>query len=564
MFGTLRAKLIVSYAAIAVLCLLLALLVALGLGRDYAERNGFATLREKRALAVPFVQLVIAGEQRRGVARLAPQLLATATESIRKSGLRVLIVDPDTMTVQIDTSMRYDEVGKPFRSGNMDANSAQLYSTEGLEGTYRFPGEVENFQYIAQRVRPGPAVRAGLRGAIDTTPPAGTNGTTGDAAQTTPYIVVLEQPVPRFGIFGDLGQYFLPAMFIALLVSLIAAVILARSISRPVSKLAQAAAAMAHGDYSQRLPVEGHDELAALTQGFNEMASEVGRAHQMERDFIANVSHDLKTPLTSIQGFSQAMLDGAVSDAVGFKQAASIINAEAQRMSRLVSQLLNLSQLQNGLVELELRPADLGGVISQLVLAMQPQAQKAGVELVARSGGVTPTVLADVDRLKQAFGNLIDNALKHTPPGGKVTVEARGMPAGLEVIVQDTGKGIPPQDLARITERFYQVDKARTSPDGRSIGLGLAIAKEIVLAHHGQIAVDSVQGEGTTVRVVLPADTSSAPQTRSMLRGLGRIGRSAKPSVTTPPLPALGNGSNHPATTDREVKTGSNGHGRPV
>ena len=144
------------------------------------------------------------------------------------------------------------------------------------------------------------------------------------------YDVMLAQPQPRLlsGMLGTLRDALFPALALALLVSLLAAIFLARSISHPVSRLAEATVAMAKGEYSRRVDVHGQDELAALSQQFNEMAAEIGRANAVQRDFIANVSHDLKTPLTSIQGFSQAMLDGTIHDAAAYHQAAGIINAE--------------------------------------------------------------------------------------------------------------------------------------------------------------------------------------------------------------------------------------------
>jgi two-component system, OmpR family, sensor kinase len=270
------------------------------------------------------------------------------------------------------------------------------------------------------------------------------------------------------------------------------------------------------------LPVRGQDEIALLTSQFNIMAQEVSNVHQVQRDFVANVSHDLKTPLTSIQGFSQAMLDGSIADEAGFKQAAGIINTESQRMSRMVSQLLSLTQLQSGLRAIELRPVELGPLLGQLVLAMQPQADATGVELLARFSVNSAVVLGSTDMLKQAFGNLIDNALKHTPSGGSISVSLLPTGDGVDVVVSDTGTGIPAADLQRVSERFYQVDKARASGHERSLGLGLAITREIVQAHHGRMRIESSEGKGTSVCVSLPA---------SLALSSGKGGNGATPTV---------------------------------
>ena len=510
MFKTLRAKLIVSYAAVVALSIFLAVIVSVALARSVSDRTIYESLREKGALAVPAVQRELADQQR----PVSQAVLAVVQERMARAQLRVLIVDPSTMMVLADTAMGTNATGEPFSS---EGDAQQLRSQQGLEGKTKLPGEGTTFLYIARTVQVA-APRVGLRGALP---------------RPASYIVVLAQPerVLTDYLRGDLRDYLGPAALIALLVSLIVAVALARSISRPVGRLAEGAAALTRGDYNRRIPVVGHDELADLTRRFNEMAAEVGRAHQMERDFVANVTHDLKTPLTSIQGFSQAMLDGAITEEVGYKQAASIINAEAQRMGRLVSELVGLSRLQNGLLALDLQPTNIESLLSQLTLAMQPQANDCQVRLELVAAGQTPPVLADGDRLKQAFGNLIDNALKHTPPGGRVTVEVSPIPWAVEVRVTDTGRGIPAEDLPRVMERFYQVDKSRSSVDGKSAGLGLAIAREIIRAHQGEISMESAPQAGTTVRVALPApqaESLPAPR-RGLLQKLHPSGRAAQP-----------------------------------
>lgn len=510
MFRTLRAKLIVTYAGIAVLCLVLAMAVLLLLARDYSFRNSFKTLDEKKALVIPYVKLLIAGEIRPGT-QTAPQtkgILIGVRDSIGGSGLRVLLVDPNTMIIQEDTSSSFNAEGERFLFN--DADVAKFYQELG-RGEVRdsgvLPGGGGVYQYIAQRIRLD-MPRKGLLDTIASSATAPGGGLPGrvDAAPLAPYIVVLAQPLQPFGaVLNDAKDYMIPAILVALAVSFAVAYLLGRQISRPVARLANAARAVGRGDYSQQVPVEGNDELATLSMQFNEMASEVGRAHQIQRDFIANVSHDLKTPLTSIQGFSQAILDGATKTQADYRQAASIINTEAQRMNRMVTELLSLASLQNGLSSLDMRPLEISPVLSQLILAMQPQAAQAGVQLSAQFSRTNPVVFADVDRLKQALSNLIENALKYTPAGGTVNIRLEEIPNGVSVQIEDTGKGIPAADLKRVAERFYQVDKSRSDSDGRSLGLGLTIAHEIINAHGGQIAVSSREGIGTTVRVTLPA-----------------------------------------------------------
>lgn len=483
---------------------MLAVLGTLTLARDYAQREGYTTLQEKWSLVMPLLRTTLA-VQNRPNRQATRAILGGIQNAIRNADVRVLLLDPSTLRVVEDTSNRYNAVGQGVDFGLADPQlQAALASNAGVQGTFRFSGEPENVQFVARRIR-----------AVDLVGPGSSNRNNSPGADSPAlYDVMLAQAQPRLltGMLGTLRDALFPALALALLVSLLAAFFLARSISRPVTRLARATAAMAKGDYSQRVPVNGQDEIAALTEQFNEMAAEIGRAHTIQRDFIANVSHDLKTPLTSIQGFSQAMLDGTIHDAAAYHQAAGIINTESQRMTRLVTELLTLTNLESGLVTLELHPADLRDVIVKLVLAMQPQAQQSRVELSAKMGSSPAPVLADVDKLQQAFGNLVDNAIKHTPPGGNVTLEMSSIPGGVMVEVIDTGEGIPPADLPRVMERFYQVDKSRATDsnttDSRSIGLGLTIAREIVNAHRGGLTIESKPGAGTTVFVSLPSRES--------------------------------------------------------
>jgi signal transduction histidine kinase len=528
MFSTLRSKLIFSSCVVALVCLMLAAAGTIAFAGDYVQQTSLKTLAEKRSLAAPLLRLWLTNNQRPQTPGRS-MVLAGILESLRAANIRVLLVDPINLKIVEDSSAKYNAVGETFDFNRDDAQLEQgLTAPGGITGIVQLKGEPDRNEYMAQRIRP-------LRLANITGGGGQGNGTT----ETGPYfadIVVFAQPQVRLlgSLLGDFRSVLLPAVLIALLISLAVAYLLARSISRPITKLATATAAIARGDYSQRLPVEGRDELSALTNQFNQMASEVERARRAQRDFVANVSHDLKTPLTSIQGFSQAILDGTITERRGYAQAAHIINDEALRMSRLVDELLSLTKLENGLISLELHPTDISQLVSQLVAAMQPQASSYSVHLAARiETGGNAMALADVDRLKQAFGNLIDNALKHTPEGGYVSVEVSSVQQGVQVLVRDTGEGIPPEDLPRVMERFYQVDKARSS-GSRSLGLGLAIAREIVHAHRGQISVESRVGVGTAFRVILPAEAPmSAPQQGGMRRLL-RGKQTTQPLMTEP------------------------------
>jgi signal transduction histidine kinase len=289
----------------------------------------------------------------------------------------------------------------------------------------------------------------------------------------------------------------------ALVVSLVTGLLLARSISRPLVRLTKATAAVAKGDYSHTVPPEGGYELARLAESFNHMSDEVEEAQRMQRELIGNVSHELKTPLTAILGFSQAMLDGALKRPEDFAGSAGIIHGETERMIRLVNSLLDLSRLESGQIQMARHELDLRDILERAVTSFGPRAEAAEVKLVRQVNPI-PLMVGDNDRLRQVFNNLIDNALKYTPAGGQITVACHSDGRYIVATVTDTGTGIPQEDLAHIFERFYQANKAR-SREVEGIGLGLAITREIVHAHGGKIEAQSKVGVGTRFSVMFPA-----------------------------------------------------------
>ncbi len=296
----------------------------------------------------------------------------------------------------------------------------------------------------------------------------------------------------------------LQAGLVALILSVLLALLISRSVSKPLRRVANAAEAIARGEAGTRAPASGPAEVRALARSFNTMVDQVEAAQQSQRDFVANVSHELKTPLTSIQGFSQALLDGTASTPEATARSARVIHDEAERMRRMVDDLLTLARFDAGQMALARDPVEIGPLLQGCVEKLMPQAQAAQVTLVLDAPEQL-LVAGDADRLAQVFANLIDNGVAHSPAGGRVTVAARQLAeeSVIEIGVTDTGKGIPSEALSRIFERFYQVDESR--PRKRGAGLGLAITREIVEAHGGAIAAESVMGLGSKFTVRLPA-----------------------------------------------------------
>lgn len=236
--------------------------------------------------------------------------------------------------------------------------------------------------------------------------------------------------------------------------------------------------------------------------------TELRRLEQIRTEFVANVSHELRTPLTSIRGYLETLLDGALEEPTHARRFLQVVSSHAERLSRLVDDLLQLSDLETGKVLLNPGVLLLHAVAAEVVAIFETQATQKQLTL---HNQVPPTlcVQADPDRLTQILVNLVDNAVKYTPEGGQVSISATSRGDAVEVSVQDTGSGIPSTDLPRISERFYRVDKARSRQLGGT-GLGLAIVKHLVQAHGGELRIGSELGRGTTVRFTLPAASQEA------------------------------------------------------
>ncbi|HHV61675.1 MAG TPA: HAMP domain-containing protein [Firmicutes bacterium] len=263
------------------------------------------------------------------------------------------------------------------------------------------------------------------------------------------------------------------------------------------------------------------DEITELARSFNHMAEQLDRIEENRREFVANVSHELRSPLTAIRGFVQALVDGTVEDEVQRQKYLRLIRDEAIRMNRLLSDLLDLSRIESGKVRMELAPVNLKEITDSTLARAAMRAANAGITIEDRvpGPGDLPPVLVDGDRIEQVLTNLIDNAIHATPPGGRITLSAEVVPSPkpqaasapyVRVSVRDTGKGIPAEDLPFIWERFYKVDKARSRAEGVGTGIGLAIVKQIVEAHGGEVGVESEVGRGSKFWFTLRAHAGSA------------------------------------------------------
>jgi len=318
-------------------------------------------------------------------------------------------------------------------------------------------------------------------------------------------VVYLGQPLTDVAtVVRDLRGRLLLSTVIALLLSGIVGLVFSRAITRPVRRLTDAAGAVARGQLDTQVPARSRDELGQLSRAFNAMTARLRFARQMQVDFVANVSHELRTPLTSIKGMVETLRAGAVEDLDVRDRFLGTVESETDRLIRMVHNLLLLSRADSEALNLRREPVDVVKLARLTVERLTPQADTRGVTLRVESAPNPPPALADPDRVAQVLVNLLDNAIKYSPPEATVDVAVVAGPEQTVLVqVQDRGIGIPPEALPRIGERFYRADKARSRTHGGS-GLGLAIAQALVEAHGGKLWLESREGEGTTARFTLP------------------------------------------------------------
>jgi len=312
------------------------------------------------------------------------------------------------------------------------------------------------------------------------------------------YAIVVALPESdRRDVWADLLPRLIFAGIIGVLAGSLVAALLWSSLFRTLRKATGAIRAVAAGDYDHRVPETGPSEVKALARDVNRMADSVQASQRTLREFLANVSHELKTPLTSIRGFAQAMQDGTLDSPEERARAARVIDAESRRVLQLVTELLDLARIESGQQRMEL--ADVADVFAI-------RAAEAGVAVNVRPGGQR-MVLADFDRIEQVLSNLVDNALRHTPRGGHVELWSEGRTPGfVDFVVADDGEGIAADDLPHVFDRFYRT--ALGEPEMPGAGLGLAISREIVRAHGGEIVASARAGRGTEFRFTLAASPS--------------------------------------------------------
>ena len=337
-----------------------------------------------------------------------------------------------------------------------------------------------------------------------------------NVAQSKPFAVYLVEGIPILAYYEQLdipqpeqiqrtfiesvNRSLLIAILVAGLLALLLTLLLSKSILSPIGALTGAARKMEQGDLSQRVQVRPKGELGDLAQAFNAMADSLQHAEQLRRNMVSDVAHELRTPLSNLRGYLEAMQDGVL---VPTPASIASLHEDVMLLNHLVDDLQELALVEAGQIRLEKRSTELDRVVEKALTITNQEASSKGVTLNASVPPGLPTVYADPERLGQVLRNLLDNALAYTPSGGNISVGAATKNGMVEVWVGDTGIGIAPEHLPYIFERFYRADKSRTRSTGGA-GLGLAIVKQLIEAQGGCVAIESTLDKGTKVTFTLP------------------------------------------------------------
>ncbi len=305
---------------------------------------------------------------------------------------------------------------------------------------------------------------------------------------------------PANDYIARINQDLLVGALGAVALSLLLGLFFSSTLTRPLKDLINATRDVAQGNLEREVPVRSKDELGDLTKSFNKMSSQLKQSRDLRRNMTADIAHELRTPLSIILGHAEALSEGKLAPS---SETFDVVYDEAKRLSLLVEDLRTLSLSEAGELTLTLQPVSPTDLIDRVSGAYLPKVRTANISLETEADSSLPDINADSHRIVQVFGNLMENALRYTPSGGRIKLSARSLLDGIEFRVQDSGPGIPEVDLPHIFDRFYRGDKSRSRQDGGS-GLGLAISKSIIQAHGGQIWAESALNEGTTIVFVLP------------------------------------------------------------
>lgn len=312
--------------------------------------------------------------------------------------------------------------------------------------------------------------------------------------------LVIQQDQRELAFLRRLNRFLIWVAAGTVLLAVLLAVYLSRTLTRPILELTAATREVSRGRLGGTVPVRSDDELGELAQSFNQMNAELERSLQLRRQMTADIAHELRTPLSLILGHAEAVHDGVLPPS---EKSFEIIREEALRLERLIDDLRVLSLADAGELTLEFQPTDVGEWLRDISERYRRLAEQKQIHLEVEIGSNLPEVDMDSARMTQVIANVLDNALRYTPQGGRVVLSADYQADHLRLVIQDSGPGVSQEDLARIFDRFYRADPSRQRSEGGS-GLGLAIAKSLVEKHNGTIVAQSKPSEGLRIEISLP------------------------------------------------------------
>jgi signal transduction histidine kinase len=496
MFSSLRQRLLFSHLVVILLAMGLVALTLLSFLENYFLRSTEDSLVAQARFTV---QTLIPNALTAGPQVVAQSPLSNAIQ--QQAGNLNLQTTPLTPTTVLDLSRL---AATSLQLGTQLDTRVRLLNLEGAvlvdSATPEMISDVQNDQLVQRALHGEYASR------IDTTSEVPT------VAVAMP-VLVDGQPIgvaylsqslrDVLTVLNDLRARLLLSTLIALALSAFVGWWLSRRITRPVQQLTTAAEGVAEGQFDQAVQVHSRDELGRLSHTFNDMTTRLQAARQMQVDFVADVSHELRTPLTSIKGTIETLRDGAVNDLEVRDRFLETVEAETDRLIRLVNDLLVLSRADSAALNLSRKPTDVGQLVRALADRLAEQAQALDLTIRVQIDPNVPAAWADADRLEQVLRNLLDNAIKFSRPGGSITLRVSATPDRLVLVqVCDEGLGIPAAELPRVGQRFYRADRARARGGH---GLGLAIAQSLIRAHGGELWLESEEGVGTTASFTLPS-----------------------------------------------------------
>ncbi len=317
------------------------------------------------------------------------------------------------------------------------------------------------------------------------------------------YVLITAPTASVYNMLADNFKVYLISALGALALSFLVAYVFTVRLVRPLRQMAAATRRFAQGDFSARVPVKGKDEVAELADALNHMAVSLSSVEMMRRSFVANVSHELKTPMTTIAGFVDGMLDGTVPPAEQ-KRYMKIVSDEVKRLSRLVRSMLDLSRIDSGEIKMTTVRMNLTEALCAVLVSSEQRIDKKSLRITGLEDCPKTEIDGDVDLMSQVLYNLVDNAIKFTNDGGQIDIRLSVENGRVNFAIRNTGAGIPAEEMPQIFERFYKSDRSR-GLDKNGMGLGLYIVKTVINLHHGEVAVRSVEGEFTEFTFWVPA-----------------------------------------------------------